>query len=340
MTVAADRTAAQQSFAPLVQVVRARRLLDRRPDYYTAMIAINAALIVAVGIGLFAVGNSWWSLGLAVPAAILSARTAFIGHDAAHQQITRSRRTNRLIGLVHGNLLIGMSYGWWAEKHNRHHANPNHVGKDPDVAAGAVVWTAEQAAGRNGVARWIAAHQGYLYLPLLLLEGINLKVSSVRDLSHRDPGSRRLEARLLAAHLVGYLTVVLVALPAPQAVAFIALHQALFGLHLGLAFAPNHKGMPMPAPEDRWSHLHKQVITSRNVRGGVVVDWLLGGLNYQIEHHLFPSMPRPHLRLAQPLVREHCAAVGLPYTETTVTESYRQALQHIHGVGDRLRAEV
>jgi len=79
------------------------------------------------------------------------------------------------------------------------------------------------------------------------------------------------------------------------------------------------------------------VLTSRNVRGGGVTDWFLGGLNYQIEHHLFPSMPRPNLRLAQPLVREHCARIGLPYTETGLVESYAGALRHLHRVGAPLR---
>ena len=119
---------------------------------------------------------------------------------------------------------------------------------------------------------------------------------------------------------------------------FAALHHALLGLHLGCAFAPNHKGMEMPDPEGpRLGHLDRQVLTSRNVRGGPVTDWFLGGLNYQIDHHLFPSMARPNLRAAQPLIRAHCAALGLPYTETGLVESYRQGLRHMHEVGAGLR---
>ncbi|WP_031186921.1 fatty acid desaturase, partial [Streptomyces sp. NRRL S-1896] len=101
--------------------------------------------------------------------------------------------------------------------------------------------------------------------------------------------------------------------------------------HLGLAFAPNHKGMAMPGGhvDETWGHLRRQVLTSRNIRGGPLTDWLLGGLNYQIEHHLFPSMPRPHLRLARPLVRAHCRTLGVPYTETGALDSYRQVLDHL-----------
>ncbi|MFZ4284599.1 fatty acid desaturase family protein, partial [Streptomyces rhizosphaericola] len=97
----------------------------------------------------------------------------------------------------------------------------------------------------------------------------------------------------------------------------------------------------MPDPDgDRWGHLRRQVLTSRNVRGSLLTDWFLGGLNYQIEHHLFPSMPRPHLRLAQPLVRAHCRSLGIPYTETGLVDSYRQALTHMHEVGAPLRRGI
>ena len=113
---------------------------------------------------------------------------------------------------------------------------------------------------------------------------------------------------LLAAHILGYLTAVFLVLTPLQGLVFIAVHQGMWGLYMGLAFAPNHKGMPIIPAGQKLDHLHKQVLTSRNVRGGRIVDYALGGLNYQIEHHLFPKMPRPNLRRAQPLVRAYCSA--------------------------------
>jgi fatty acid desaturase len=286
------------------------------------------------------IGPSWWQLLFAVPAAVLSARTAFLGHDACHQQISSNHRVNRLLGLFHGNLLIGMSYGWWTAKHNRHHANPNHVEKDPDVGAGAIAWTRDQARERRGgVLGRLTAHQAYLFFPLLLLEGVNLKVQSIRTLPERPPRERLIEGTLLAVHLVGYLSFCFTVLSPLQAVAFIALHQALFGVHLGCSFAPNHKGMPMPEPGQRWDHLHRQVLTSRNVHGGILTDWFLGGLNYQVEHHLFPSMPRGNLRRAVPIVRGYCEQIGVPYTETGLLDSYRQALRHLHDAAEPLRLD-
>ncbi|MFF3615698.1 fatty acid desaturase family protein [Streptomyces sp. NPDC002580] len=327
-------------FTPLLREVKGRGLLKRRHGWYAREITSNALLLAAVITGVVLIGDSWWSLLLAPVLAVLGARTAFIGHDAGHAQITGGKPVGRLIGLVHGNLLLGMSYGWWNDKHNRHHANPNHIDKDPDVVADVLVFTKRQAAGRSGFRRALTRNQAWLFFPLTLLEGVALKVHGFRDLRRQSPRERVVEASLLVTHVVAYATLLLTTMSPGRAMAFAALHQALFGLHLGMSFAPNHKGMEMPDPDgERWGHLRRQVLTSRNVRGGVLTDWFLGGLNYQIEHHLFPSMPRPHLRRAQPLVRAHCVELGIPYAETGLVDSYRQALRHMHEVGEPLRVE-
>jgi fatty acid desaturase len=95
--------------------------------------------------------------------------------------------------------------------------------------------------------------------------------------------------------------------------------------------------MPTLTQADQVDFLRRQVLTSRNVRGSRFVDFLLGGLNYQIEHHLFPNMPRPNLRRAQPLVREFCRHHGLLYAEASLVGSYAEALRHLHSVSAPLR---
>ncbi|TDD60639.1 acyl-CoA desaturase [Kribbella antibiotica] len=325
-------------FAPLLREIKAAGLLERRTGTYVVSIIVNLLCLAAVVAGLMLLGNSWLVLLLAVPAAVFTTRAAFFGHDAGHQQIGRSRRTHDAIGRLHANLLLGMSYGWWNDKHNRHHANPNHTDKDPDVAAGVLVWTLGQAEGRTGLHGWLTRHQAAIFFPLLTLEGFNLKISSISYLLSRRPLRKAaLELGLIAAHLVLYFGGLLTIMSLPKAVTFAALHQALFGLHLGSVFAPNHKGMEMPGAETRWGHLEKQVRTSRNVNGHPVTDWFMGGLNYQIEHHLFPNMPRANLRHAQGTVRAYCHHAGIPYLSTGVIESYLQSLRHLHDVGTELR---
>jgi fatty acid desaturase len=343
-----ETTLTRSDFPSLIRQIRDRGLLDRRPGYYARLIGSDFLLYAAIWGAVAFIGDSWWQLALALPAAILTTRIYFLGHDAGHGQIAGTRKANRLLGLLIGDLSIGLSYGWWTDKHNRHHANPNHADKDPDVGVGILVWTRGQAAGRRGrFVRLFTRSQGWLFLPLLLLEGFNLKVSSicwvVGELGEKDAEKRRqawTELLLLVAHFGAYCALLFTVMSPGLAILFILLHQALLGVHLGCAFAPNHKGMPVPGADERWDHLHKQIRTSRNVRGGRVTDWFLGGLNYQIEHHIFPSMPRPHLRRSQPLIRRHCELIGLPYTEESLITSYAQALRHLHAVGAPLRGAM
>ena len=114
-----------------------------------------------------------------------------------------------------------------------------------------------------------------------------------------------------------------------KALAFIAVQQAVFSLYLGISFAPNHKGMPIIESAAAAGFARRQVVTARNIRGGRFTTFLLGGLNYQIEHHLFPSMPRPNLRRVQGLVRDFCVATDLGYSEERFIESFRQIIHHL-----------
>ena len=322
----------RSEFAELSRLVKAAGLLRRRPVYYTLKIAATALLFVAGWVAFVAIGQSWWQLLTAVFLGIAFTQVAFLGHDAGHKQIFRTRQASYVLGLLHGNLAVGLSYGWWVDKHNRHHAHPNQIGFDPDVDNGAVVYTAGGGDHRTGVLRLWTRAQAYLFGPMLLMEGIALHVASIRALFSGTLKSRWIEGSLLAAHVVGYLTVVFVVLSPLQAVAFIAVQQGVFGFYMGCSFAPNHKGMPVFGPDEEVDFLRRQVLTSRNIRGGPFVDFALGGLNYQIEHHLFPSMPRPSLRRAQPLVREFCAENNVSYCETSLLGSYSQALRHLNEV--------
>jgi fatty acid desaturase len=324
-------------FATLARRIAGAGLLYRRPGYYVARIAAVAALFVGAWVAFFAIGDSWWQPLVAAPLAVAFAQVALVAHDLAHRQVFRTRRPSEISGLLAGNLAIGMSYGWWVDKHTRHHANPNHEELDPDVAPDILVWSTDQARASRGLPRFIGQWQAYLFLPLLTLEGLNLHVSSVRALFRPTLKRRWLEAALLLAHLGGYLAALFLVLSPGKALLFLAVHQGLFGVYLGCTFAPNHKGMPTLTDADQVDFLRRQVLTSRNVRGGRLVDVALGGLNYQIEHHLFPSMPTPNLRRAQPIVRAYCAEIGVAYEQTGLLASYAQALRHLHAVGAPLR---
>jgi fatty acid desaturase len=301
------------------------------------MMLVSLLGLVGVVAGLFLLSNSWWLLLLAPVYAVVSTQIVFIGHDAAHRQIARGSRNAALIGLVFGNLLSGLSYGWWVAKHNAHHAHPNDLEADPDVAVGAFVFDHGQASRRKGVGAFMTRHQAWLFFPTLLLEALNLHLSSVRALANKELRFRTTEGVLLATNFVLYAALLATTMTWPQALVFLVIHLGLFGVYLGCSFAPSHKGMPILSAEQAADPLLRQVLTARNIRSGRVLDVVLGGLNLQIEHHLFPGMPRPNLRLAQPVVQQFCERHGVSYAETSALGAYASALRHMHDVGAELR---
>jgi fatty acid desaturase len=327
---------AGSDFALLNRQITEAGLLERRPAYYAVRFSVVAALFAGGWLAFALVGSSWWTLAVAGLMGIVFSQAALLAHDVAHRQVFRTRRPSDVAGRIAANLVVGMSYGWWMDKHTRHHNNPNHDELDPDVQPELLIWATESAWGRRGVKGFVNRHQAGLFFPLLTLLSIDLRISSIKALRRTGMKRRGLEASLMAVHLVAYATALLVVLSPVQALAFFVVHHAVFGVYLGMTFAPNHKGMPHPTGDE--DYLRKQVLTSRNVTGGRLTDVALGGLNYQIEHHLFPAMPTPNLPKAQPIVQDYCARAGVSYEETSLIESYRQALRHLHEVGAPLRA--
>jgi fatty acid desaturase len=322
-------------FTELAATIRGSGLMRRRYGYYwTKLVAVPIVLGAAV-VAFIWIGDTWWQLFTAVGFAVLFTQIAMLGHDAAHRQIFVSGKWNDWVSLILGDLFVGMSYGWWRHKHTRHHANPNKIDVDPDIDLPVISFTPEQArAPRSPFAQWLVAHQGIFFFPILLLEGLSLHASGVRRVTSKEKLERRwIEIGFLTLRLAGFVALVFLVLSPGIAFVFLAVQLGLFGVYMGMVFAPNHKGMPLVPKDAKLDFLTRQVLMSRNVRGSRALDVAMGGLNYQIEHHLFPSMPRPHLRLAAPLVREYCTRHGVPYTVTGLRESYGIVIRYINRVG-------
>ena len=324
-------------YADVNAAVRAAGLMDKRLGSYAVHFAFNILGLLAVLAAMVVWHNSWWLVPWAAVLAVVSVQIGFLGHDIAHRQVSRHARTATMLGLVHANLLSGLSYGWWVDKHNAHHAHPNDLATDPDVRAGVLIFDVSQAMERRGLAATITRYQAWLFFPMLTFEAVNLYFAGIRTMVRPGFRYRSTELLLIGLHTVVYLGLVIATMTWLQGLVFIAVHQGLRGLYLGVSFAPNHKGMPVLSKADEADPFLRQVLTSRNIRGGPVVDWALGGLNYQIEHHLFPSMPRANLPRAQVIVRSFCARDGVPYAESSAASSYADVVRHLYAVGAPLR---
>ncbi len=310
-------------------------MMRRRYGYYWTKM-IGAVVVVATWATVFVlIGDSWWQLISAGVLAVIMTQIAFLGHDAAHRQIFTSGRWNDWVSLVIANLLVGISYGWWRNKHTRHHANPNKDGADPDIEAAFVAFTPERANRHtNRLLRWLVAHQGWYFFPMLMLEGAALHWDGVRRVLGRGRVERRwVEISFLGLRFASVVGLAFWVLSPGKAIAFLAVQLAVFGFYMGFSFAPNHIGMPLVSPKLKLDFLRRQVLMSRNITGGPLMSVFMGGLNFQVEHHLFPSMARPHLRKIQPLVAAYCADQGVPYTQTSLWSAYRSIIGYLNTVG-------
>jgi fatty acid desaturase len=328
------RNAQTNDYFELVERANAAGLMDRRVGWYIGRtIALAAALALAFVL-LLTLGQTWWQLAVAALFGVVFTQGAFLAHDGGHQQIFAHGRHNEWFSRIVGNLVVGLSIGWWNRKHNKHHGNPNVIGKDGDIATGALVFVPGEETGRTGFLGWVTRRQGWLFFPMLALFGPVLHANSVQTLATTPAIKHRTtESVLLAVRLIGFPVLVILTLGPVLGVAFLAVQLAVFGVYMGASFAPNHKGMPIIPADAKLDFFSKQVLTSRNVSGGIWASALLGGLNYQVEHHLFPNMPRPHLARAREIVREHCRTLNVPYTETTLLQSYGIVIEYLNRVG-------
>ena len=329
----------ERDYAVLKRRIQDAGLLKKRPSYYALSITTNVLLWTLCLVFVFAVGTVWGQALGAVGLAIMSVQLGFQLHDSGHRQMFDSPGKNALVGLATADLLLGVSYGWWVQKHNRHHGNPNDVDLDPDIKVGAIAYNDEQAQARRGAGRLAAMYQAYLFFPLTTFLAWSMHVAGYSYLLKETSRYRRLEAVLLVVHAVLYVGAMLYFLGPWSALMVVLIQKGIGGAYMAAVFAPNHKGMPQTDAASRLDFVRTQVLTARNVRGHPLTDLWYGSLNYQIEHHLFPGMPRLNMRKAQPIIASFCREKGISYHETSFLQSYRELLAFLNEIGAPLRAE-
>jgi len=329
----------EPDYTTLKRRIQDAGLLEKRPAYYVLSITTNLVVWTFFLVLVFTVGAIWAEALAAVALGIVSVQLGFQLHDSGHRQMFTSPGKNAFVGLLTANLLLGVSYGWWVQKHNRHHGNPNDVDLDPDIKVGAIAYNDEQAQARHGMGRLAAMYQAYLFFPLTTFLAWSMHAAGFEYLVKERSRYRRLEFALLAVHAVLYLGAMLYFLGPWSALMVILIQKGIGGAYMAAVFAPNHKGMPQTDSQSRMDFVRTQVLTARNVVGHPLTDLWYGSLNYQIEHHLFPGMPRLNMRRAQPIIKQFCSEKGIDYHETSFLESYRELLVFLNEIGAPLRAE-
>ena len=323
-------------YVDLKRRLRRGGVFEPQLGYYGFQALLSLALLASSLALLLLSLPLWLKLLDAAFLAFAFTRLAYIFHDAGHRQIFSRPWQNDYVMLLLG-ALIGSSSSWWSTTHNQHHINPNDLERDPNTALPIFAFSEQQALERKGLLRIVTRFQAYYFFPILLLEAVGTRVASIQFLITRKPRYLIAESLGLAAHLVLYSFLIFTLMPLGQALLFVLVHQCLSGLLIGSVFAPNHKGMFIPTEGNRLDFLHRQVLSSRNIEPHPLVDFWYGGLNYQIEHHLFPTISRNRLKEARTIVRDFCRESGIPYHETSVWQSYVEVLRYFHQMVAPLR---
>jgi fatty acid desaturase len=330
------KAAPAADYVVLKRRIKEAGLLESKSGYYWIKTFVAMAT-VAIGAAIAIVSsNPWIIVADALFMGFASTQVALLAHDVGHRQGYRGRRTNLIARAVFGNVLLAVSHSWWNDKHNQHHATPNHMEKDPDVQIPMLVFSRYQIASRPKWLRPMIAIQAFSLVFLMPFQAANMRLISLTHLTGPKANHRWLQAGLILLHFAAY-GALLYTIGFPWGIAFALIHQATFGLYNSSVFASNHKGMPLTTDGTRLDFFREQVVTSRNVSAHPLVDFWYGGLNYQIEHHLFPTMPRCNLRKAQPIVEAFCKEAGVSYHTTGLFESYREVFSHLHRESASLR---
>ena len=324
-------------YPELRKIIREQKLLDKQPAYYSYKIISTLALLGLCITFLVVVDNFWLQMANAAFLAFVFGQIGFVGHDAGHRGVLRSVRGNDIIGLA-GSFLMGLGWSWWVTQHNQHHTTPNDLEQDPHTTIPFLAFSEETVQSKSKRMRSVLRYQAFYFAPMLLLEGINIRLASILFWVGQGKGKSLVyEPISMALHFLLYFGLLFYFLNPWHVLGFVLVHQALFGLYYGLVFAPNHKGMLTIDKDNPMDFLHTQVLTTRNVKPGIITDFMYGGLNHQIEHHLFPMMPRNNLGKARKIIKAFCQQHDISYYETSTSRSYWEILSYLHKVAAPVR---
>ena len=269
-----------------------------------------------------------------VPMALVMAQFAFLGHDAGHRALHRNAFWRGVLGQWCMTVVTGMAFEEWFERHSAHHRHCQDEEHDPDMDVSLVVSLTEGSLqGRRGAARLLTRLQHWHVWFLSLLFAHSQRHMSQWGVLQRPLRFHRdLAVLLLHAGLWWALPYALLQVPPSRLLLVYVAPLMVLGPYLATIFWLNHIGMPLVRRGEAISFLEHQTATSRTVLSPPAMDWFFGGLNYQIEHHLFPQVPSSRLARVQPVVQDTLMAAGLPYHGRSFRTSVREVAAHFRHV--------
>mmetsp|Transcript_10169 Transcript_10169/g.20534 ORF Transcript_10169/g.20534 Transcript_10169/m.20534 type:complete len:467 (-) Transcript_10169:42-1442(-) len=305
------------------------RAFEASIPYYTYKLLSNLG-ILALSIILLKTAQGY---GMAITSAILLGlfwqQCGWLAHDFLHHQVFVDRVYNNMAGILIGNIFQGFSTSWWKSKHNHHHAVPNVTstvgGGDPDIDTMPILLWSEKLMEREDIQKLpttLIKYQKVLYWPVLCMARVSWLIQSatyMRGPAHSFVGGdlmRAVEVAGLVLHYIWYLKYLSLAPSWGSLAVVFILSQAMGGFLIGLVFTVGHNAMEVLTEDEyrAYDFTRLQILTTRDVTPNWFNDWFTGGLGYQIEHHLWPTLPRHSLPKAAKILQAFCAKYDIAYS--------------------------
>jgi fatty acid desaturase len=289
-------------------------------------------------LGLLALPFGLLWLALVPLASVAFLTMGYLGHDAGHYALSKRRWVNDFWGQFGMTFLCGFSFGFWRARHNHHHFHCQETDGDPDMQFGVVFSVyPDSSSWKCALGRFFLSIQRWAFWPLSCFYWAGLRYDGIRDL-FQQPKLTRIDRFVMPLHWLVLLVVPGLVFGWGAAVAAYVAISCVSSLMTASVFVPNHIGMRRLTQAERPGYLEQQVTTSRNISNPPALDFYYGGLNSQIEHHLFPRVSHDRYRAMRPIVRAFCEARGIAYHEASLTGALAAVGRHLGAMTTAYRA--
>jgi len=294
----------------------------------SVLIAANFESTLRILVAGFFLGLFWQQCG-------------WLSHDFLHHQVFKNRKYNNFMGYLIGNVFQGFSVSWWKAKHNLHHAVPNVAGFDPDIdTLPFLAWSEKLIENElTGLPQILIKYQYIFYFPLLSAARMSWLIQSWLYADKKaNANVRNVELFCLMLHYTWYFAIMFSFMSIKESLLYILVSQATTGLLLSSAFSLNHNGMKIweSGSQATLDFNTLQVTTGRDV-SGLFTHWFMGGLDKQIEHHLYPRIPRHNLIEVQKFVEPICVKHNISYHKTGFLDGTKELLSRLYTVSEAVK---
>jgi len=275
---------------------------------------------------------TWIALLLVPIAGVVATSISMIGHEGSHKSFSKSPWRNQLITYLAFPMFSGLSSLYWHNKHDRlHHGHPNVEGVDPDIKPFPFVSSRGDHDRSPAQLRWFQRNlQKTAFWPMSTLMALGMRRSSLIYLAKypKEHGFTKpwfAEVACLVVHYTCWMVLPMLAFGPLVGIAMYSLVWGVVGVCLALVFAPAHMSLPITAGQNHdWVH---QLETTRNLALPKFVSFFFIGLDYQVEHHLFPKIPHKNLPRAAEITRAWCERNGIRHLTSPYLDALRDSAQ-------------